>query len=161
DRAHVVTYRYNDLASVDGALDAAAGDVAAIVVSPFRHDAFHDQEMPAPGFLSGLRDRADRMGAVLVLDDVRAGFRLHLGGSGGLAGVRPDLACYPKALGNGWAISACLGRDSLRDAASRVFFTGSFWTSAVAMAAALACLRELEASGAIAEMARLGDLLAT
>ena len=161
DRAHVLTYRYNDLASVDGALDAAAGDVAAIIVSPFRHDAFHDQEMPAPGFLSGLRARADRTGAVLVLDDVRAGFRLHLRGSGELVGVQPDLACYSKALGNGWAISACLGRDSLRDAASRVFFTGSFWTSAVAMAAALACLRELEATGAIAEMARLGDLLAT
>src|SRR5437867_4839223 len=61
DRVHVVPYRYNDLASVDAALDAHAGDVAAILVSPFRHDAFHDQEMPAPGFLPGLRARADRL----------------------------------------------------------------------------------------------------
>src|SRR5262245_1460355 len=49
DRAHVVGYRYNDLDSVDAALAAHDGDVAAIMVSPFRHDAFHDQEMPAPG----------------------------------------------------------------------------------------------------------------
>jgi glutamate-1-semialdehyde 2,1-aminomutase len=159
DRAHVVTYRYNDLDSVDGALAAAAGDVAGIIVSPFRHDAFHDQEMPAPGFLSGLRTRCDRLGAVLVLDDVRAGFRLSLAGSGAAVGVEPDLACYCKALGNGYPISAALGRESLREAASRVFFTGSYWTGPVEQAAALACLAELEASGAVAHMARVGNAL--
>jgi glutamate-1-semialdehyde 2,1-aminomutase len=159
DRAHVVHYRYNDLDGVDAALAEHARDVAAIMVSPFRHDAFHDQEMPAPGFLPGLRERADRLGAVLILDDVRAGFRLHLGGSGELVGLQPDLTCYCKALGNGYPIAACLGRDTLREAASRVFFTGSYWTSAVPMAAALACVQELEASGAIAEMARLGTAL--
>jgi len=159
DRAHVVHYRYNDLASVDAALAEHADDVAAIVVSPFRHDAFHDQEMPAPGFLPGLRERADRLDAVLILDDVRAGFRLHLGGSGEAVGVQPDLTCYCKALGNGHPIAACLGRQALRDAATRVFFTGSYWTSAVPMAAALACVQELEATGAVAEMARLGTAL--
>ena len=157
DRAHVACYRYNDLASVDAALATCEGNVAAIMVSPFRHDAFHDQEMPVPGFLAGLRERCDRLGAVLILDDVRAGFRLHLGGSGEAVGVQPDLACYCKALGNGYPIAACLGRDALRDAAGSVFFTGSYWTSAVPMAAALACLEELSASGAIAIMARLGS----
>ena len=159
DRAHVVAYRYNDLASVDAALAAHEGDVAGIVVSPFRHDAFHDQEMPAPGFLGGLRERCDRLGAVLVLDDVRAGFRLHLGGSGEAVGVQPDLSCYCKALGNGYGIAACVGREALRDAATRVFFTGSYWTSGVEMAAALACLQELEASGAIPYMERIGTAL--
>src|SRR5213593_4180520 len=161
DRAHVVPYRYNDLASVDAALAQHVGDVAAIMVSPFRHDAFHDQEMPAPGFLPGLRERADRLGVVLVLDDVRAGFRLHLGGSGEHVGLQPDLACYSKALGNGHAIAACLGREALREAATRVFFTGSFWTSGVAMAAAAACLEELEASAAVEHMAHLGTHLRT
>jgi len=159
DRAHVVRYRYNDLASVDAALDAHAGDVAAVVVSPFRHDAFHDQELPAPGFLAGLRARCDRLGVVLVLDDVRAGFRLHLGGSGEHFGVQPDLTCYCKALGNGYPIAACLGRDALRDAATKVFFTGSYWTSPVPMAAALACLEALEATDAVASMAATGTRL--
>jgi glutamate-1-semialdehyde 2,1-aminomutase len=158
-RADVALYRWNDLASVDAALDAHPDDVAGIVVSPFRHDVFHDQEMPAPGFLAGLRERADRLRAVLVLDDVRAGFRLHLGGSGEHVGVRPDLTCYSKALGNGHPIAACLGRDALRDAATRVFLTGSFWSSAVPMAAALACLATLEATDAIAHMAALGTRL--
>jgi glutamate-1-semialdehyde 2,1-aminomutase len=159
DRAHVVAFRWNDLASVDAALAACAGDVAAIMVTPFRHEAFHDQEMPAPGFLPGLRARCDRLGAAFILDDVRAGFRLHLAGSGEAFDVRPDLACYSKAIANGYALSACLGRDALRDAATRVFFTGTYWPSAAPMAAALACLAELEATDGPATMARTGRLL--
>jgi glutamate-1-semialdehyde 2,1-aminomutase len=159
DRAHVVPFRWNDLTSVDAALDAHAGDVAAIMVTPFRHEAFHDQELPAAGFLPGLRARCDRVGAALVLDDVRAGFRLHLAGSGEAFGVQPDLACYSKAIANGYALSACLAREALRDAATRVFFTGTYWPSAVPMAAALACLAELEATDGIATMARTGRRL--
>ena len=159
DRAHVVHYRFNDLASVDAALSAHEGDVAGIIVTPFRHDALHDQELPAVDFLPGLRSRCDRLGAVLILDDVRAGFRLHLGGSGEAMGFQPDLTCYCKALGNGYPISAALGREALREAATKVFFTGSYWTSATEMAAALACLAELETTDAIGRMARLGSRL--
>jgi glutamate-1-semialdehyde 2,1-aminomutase len=129
------------------------------MVCPFRHDAFHDQEMPADGFLPGLRERCDRLGAVLILDDVRAGFRLHLGGSGELFGVRPDLACYSKAIANGYALAALVGRDALREAATRVFVTGTYWPSAVPMAAALACLGELEATDAVRHMAARGEQL--
>src|SRR5262249_60327842 len=124
DRAHVARFRWNDLASVDAALDTHAGDVAAIMVAPFRHDAFHDQEMAAPGFLEGLRARCDRLGAVLILDDVRAGFRLDLRGSGAAMGVQPDLTCYCKALGNGYPIAAALRRDRLRRAGETGLFTG-------------------------------------
>lgn len=159
DRAHVVGYRWNDLASVDRALALADDDVAGIIVSPFRHDAFHDSEMAAPGFFDGLRARCDRLGAVLVLDDVRAGFRLSLSGSGTAVGVEPDIACYCKALGNGYPISAALGRERLREAAAAVFFTGSYWTGPVEMAASLACLGELEATNAIARMHRAGTRL--
>jgi glutamate-1-semialdehyde 2,1-aminomutase len=159
DRAHIAYYRYNDLASVDEAIAKSADDVAGIMVSPFRHDAFHDQEMPAPGFLPGLRERCDKLGAVLILDDVRAGFRLSLHGSGAAVGVTPDITCYCKAIANGYPLAAALGREGLRDAAMRVFFTGSYWTSAVPMAAALACLAELEATDAIATMRHLGEKL--
>ena len=69
------------------------------------------------------------------------------------------MICFSKALGNGYPISAALGREELRVAASRVFLTGSFWHSAVPMAAALACLRVLERENAIAKMQRLGKLL--
>jgi glutamate-1-semialdehyde 2,1-aminomutase len=159
DRANVVHFQWNDLHSVDEALAAHDGEVAGVIVAPFRHDAFHDQEMAAPGFFAGLRERCDRLGAVLILDDVRAGFRLHLGGSGEHVGLRPDLACYCKALGNGYPIAAAIGRDSLRAAAEQVFFTGSYWTSPVEMAAALACLAELETIDGVARMAEAGTRL--
>jgi len=159
DTAHVLTFTYNDLDSLRDVVDAHHGDVAAIIVSPFRHDAFHDQELPVEGFLPGIRRLCDEQGIVLILDDVRAGFRLHLGGSGERFGVRPDLACYAKALANGYPLSACVGRAALQDAAERVYFTGSYFTSAVPMAAALACLREIDASGAIAHMERMGLML--
>jgi glutamate-1-semialdehyde 2,1-aminomutase len=159
DTANVVSFRYNDLADLGRVLDEHRGDVAGIILTPFRHDAFHDQELPVEGFLAGVRRVADEHGAVLILDDVRAGFRLHLGGSGELFGVRPDLTCYCKALANGYALSACLGRESLRKAAERVFFTGSYFTSGVEMAAALACLKELAVGNGVATMKRMGTML--
>ncbi|MBI1817831.1 MAG: aminotransferase class III-fold pyridoxal phosphate-dependent enzyme [Deltaproteobacteria bacterium] len=159
DTENVVTFRYNDLADLRRAVDEHAGQVAGIIVSPFRHEAFHDQELPVEGFLQGIRTLCNEKKIVFILDDVRAGFRLHLGGSGEVFGVQPDLACYCKAIANGYALSACVGRNALRPAAESVFFTGSYFTSAVPMAAALACLKELKASGGIEQMQRTGSLL--
>jgi glutamate-1-semialdehyde 2,1-aminomutase len=165
DRANVVEVPWNDLAGLDaiiaGQSDGADGadGIAGIILTPFRHDTFHDSVLPAPGYLEGVRERCDRHGIVFILDDVRAGFRLHLGGSGEHFGVRPDLSCYCKAIANGYPLSACVGREALRQAAREVFFTGSYFTSAVPIAAALACLRELDRSDAIARMAALGTRL--
>jgi glutamate-1-semialdehyde 2,1-aminomutase len=156
DTANVVSFTYNDLDSLRRIAAAHRGALAAVIVTPFRHDAFHDQELPVAGFLPGVRALCDAEGLVMILDDVRAGFRLHLGGSAEHVGVRPDLVCYAKALANGYPLSACLGREALKAAAERVYFTGSYFTSAVPMAAALACLAEIEASGAIPHMAAMG-----
>jgi glutamate-1-semialdehyde 2,1-aminomutase len=159
DTANVLTFTYNDLDSLRAVVDAHRGDVAAIIVCPFRHDTFHDQELPVEGFLPGIRRLCTEERIVFILDDVRAGFRLHLGGSGERFGVQPDLACYAKALANGYPLSACVGRAAFKEAAERVYFTGSYFTAAVPMAAALACLRELQASDAVAHMERVGLLL--
>lgn len=159
DTAHQLPYTYNDLESVRAAAARAGQDLAAILVSPFKHDVGCDQELPEPGFPAGLRALCDETGAVLILDDVRAGFRLDLGGSWVPYGVEPDLATYSKAIANGYALSAVAGRDALRDAASRIFATGSFWFAGVAMAAALATLTALESSDALERMERAGTLL--
>jgi glutamate-1-semialdehyde 2,1-aminomutase len=159
DRAHLLAFTYNDLASVEAAADQAGGDLAAVLVSAFRHDARHDQELADPAFARGVRALCDRRGAALVLDDVRAGFRLHRGGSWVPLGVRPDLAAYSKAIANGYPLAAVAGAEPLRDAATRLFATGSFWFAAVPMAAALATLRSLEDDDGIAAMARAGTLL--
>ena len=136
DRAHLLHYRYNDLESVAEAVARAGDDLAGIMVSPFRHDTFVDQELPTTEFARGLRRACDRAGAVLMIDEVRAGLRLARGGSWERLSVDPDLSAWGKALGNGYAISAVVGREDLRDAARRVYATGSFWYGGVAMAAA-------------------------
>jgi glutamate-1-semialdehyde 2,1-aminomutase len=156
DRANVLTFHYNDLDDLHRVAAENRGDVAALILCPFRHDTFHDQEMPAPGFHQGVRELCDEEDIVLVLDDIRAGFRLHLGGSGELLGLRPDLICYCKAMANGYPLSAGLGREELRQAAQGVFFTGSYWTAAVPMAAAIATINTLREEGSIAHIHAMG-----
>jgi glutamate-1-semialdehyde 2,1-aminomutase len=160
ERANVFPYRFNDLASVERAIDdAGRDDVAAVVVSPFRHDAGHDQEMTDPAFARGVRECCDRYGAALVIDEVRAGFRLHHGGSWEPLGVDPDLSAWSKAIGNGYAIAAALGNERFVRGAERIFATGSFWYQAVPMAAAVATIRALRDDAAIDAMVRAGTLL--
>jgi glutamate-1-semialdehyde 2,1-aminomutase len=144
DRAHLIEYVYNDIASLEAAVEAAGDDLAGVIASAFRHDYGFDQELPDPAFARRARALCDEKQATLILDDVRAGFRLTLRGSWDLVGVQPDLAAWSKAIANGHALAAVTGKDHLRDAASRMFVTGSFWCGAVPMAAAVATLDELE-----------------
>jgi glutamate-1-semialdehyde 2,1-aminomutase len=159
DRANLGYYTYNDLASARAAASEAGHDLAAVVVSPFKHDAGFDQELVDPAFARGLRELCTQTGAALVLDDVRCGFRLHLGSSWEPIGVLPDLSAWSKAVANGHPLAAVLGAGAYRDAAAGIFVTGSFWFSAAAMAAAVATIRALRAEGAIEAMDRVGSAL--
>ena len=112
-------------------------------MSGFRHDLGVPQEMPTQEFAGAVRAACDRTGAAMVVDDVRTGFRLNMGGALEGLSVRPDLSAYSKAIANGHALSAITGNDRFRDPANKVFVTGSFWYGGPAMAAAVATLDEL------------------
>ena len=159
DRINFIEYVFNDLASVDEALSKEEDGVAAILVSPFRHDAGYDQELVDPAFAHGLRNRCDAIGAALIMDDVRCGFRLHYGSSWEPLGIQPDLSAWSKAIANGYPLAAVMGKEKFREDASRLFVTGSFWFSAVAMAAACATLDALYKEKAINKMERTGSQL--
>ncbi len=159
DRAHLLPFTYNDAASLEDAVEQAGGDLAAIVVSAFRHDMGLRQELPTPAFARRARALCDETGAALILDDVRAGFRLALGGSWETLGVRPDLAAWSKAIANGHALAAVTGQERFREAAASVFTTGSFWCGAVPMAAAVATLTELRRIDGPARMQAAGQRL--
>ncbi|MBI2764818.1 MAG: aminotransferase class III-fold pyridoxal phosphate-dependent enzyme [Chloroflexi bacterium] len=158
DRANLLYYSYNNLQSVEAALEAAGDDTAGIIVSPFRHDAGFDQELVDPAFARGLRAICDRTGAALILDDVRAGFRLDIGGSWETVGVRPDLSAYSKAIANGYALAAVVGADKFREGARQVFNTGSFWFAAASMAASMATITAIKEERAIESMTNAGTL---
>jgi len=157
DRAHLLHFTFNDIASLETAVDQAGGDLAGILVSAFRHDYAQDQHLPDPAFARRLRELCDATGAALILDDVRAGFRLSMHGSWDTLGVEPDLSAWSKAIANGYALAAVTGNDRFRDAASRIYVTGSFWYSAVAMAAALATLDCLERENGPERMRAMGQ----
>jgi glutamate-1-semialdehyde 2,1-aminomutase len=159
DRAHLLHFRYNDIASLEQAAALAGDDLAAVLVAPFRHDYGVDQELADPAFARAVRALCDRSGAALILDEVRAGARIDLAGSWERFGVRPDLAAWSKAIANGHALAAVTGSERLREAAASIFVTGSFWCGAVAMAASLACLRKLQAVGGIVHMQAMGQRL--
>lgn len=157
DRAHIDHYIYNDVASLEAAVDRNSGDLAAIVASAFRHDVGIDQEMPSAAFARRARELCDATGAALIIDDVRAGFRLHLGGSWETVGVRPDLSAWSKSIANGHSLAAITGNDRFRDAVKGTFSTGSFWTAAVPHAAGVATIRALTRDDGIGHMVAMGE----
>ncbi|GAA0866604.1 aminotransferase class III-fold pyridoxal phosphate-dependent enzyme [Sphingopyxis soli] len=161
DRAHVRTYGYNDVASLEAGVAAAGDDLAAIFASPFRHDAFIDQEAPDPAYARRARELCDETGAMLIVDEVRAGFRLARGSSWSDLGVQPDLSAWGKCFANGHPISALLGSDRCREGAGAIYATGSFWLSAVPMAAAIETLRIIRETDYIEHSVVLGERLRT
>jgi glutamate-1-semialdehyde 2,1-aminomutase len=159
DRAHVISYVYNDTESLEAAVLAAGDDLAGIFAAPFKHDAFVEQKLPDPHYARRAREICDERGALLIVDDVRAGFRLARDCSWSLVGVKPDLSCWGKAIANGYPISALLGADKARAAAGSLYVTGSFWFAAVAMAAGVATLTEIRHSDYLEHTVRLAGIL--
>ncbi|MBX9883446.1 MAG: aminotransferase class III-fold pyridoxal phosphate-dependent enzyme, partial [Novosphingobium sp.] len=158
ERAFISKYQYNDVASLEAAVAEAGDDLAAIFASPFKHDAFVDQALPDPAYARRARELCDEAGAMLIVDDVRAGFRLVRDCSWELVGVRPDMSCWGKSFANGHPISALLGNDRCREGASHIYVTGSFWFAAVPMAAGVETLKILRESDYLENSIRLGTL---
>lgn len=161
DRAHQVFCNYNDVASLEAAVAEAGDDLAAIFAAPMRHDAFVDQAMPDPAYARRARELCDATGALLVVDDVRAGLRIARDCSWSKVGVQPDLSTWGKCFANGHPISALLGSDKARKAAASIYVTGSFWYQAAPMAAALATLKLVRGTDYLERMETLGTRLRT
>lgn len=159
DRAHILYYDYNDLDSLDAAVAEAGNDLAAIIVSGYRHDQGRPSEFPSKRFADQVRAHCDAVAAALIVDDVRAGFRLDLGGSWEQVGVRADLSAFSKAIANGHPLAAVTGANRFRDAAKSVMLTGSFWYTGSAMAAAVATIQELRRINGVQLMNAMGQRL--
>jgi len=159
DRAHQIYCDYNDVASLEAAVAAAGDDLAAIFAAPVKHDAFVDQALPDADYARRARELCDQTGALLVVDDVRAGFRIARDCSWSVVGVAPDLSCWGKCIANGHAISALLGSDIARRAATSVYVTGSFWYQSAPMAAALETLRRIRETDYLEQIVDLGEAL--
>jgi glutamate-1-semialdehyde 2,1-aminomutase len=137
---------FNDLAAVEALLQAHQAAIAAIIVEPVPNAG--GLPIPRPGYLQGLRDLADRYGALLIFDEVVT-LRLHEGGYQALAGVTTDLTAMGKIIGGGFAVGAFGGKRAIMEQFNpsrpdHLGHSGTFNGHSVTMAAGLASLRLLD-----------------
>jgi glutamate-1-semialdehyde 2,1-aminomutase len=144
DTQSILRVEWNDVEGLEKVVAENSGEIAAFMSSPWHHPVFMDNELPAPGYWESVEKICRREGIVLIVDDVRAGFRAHMGGSCEYFGFKPDLICFGKALGSGEPIAALVGTDAMRDAVRSVFYTGTQYFNSSPMAASLATLQELQ-----------------
>jgi glutamate-1-semialdehyde 2,1-aminomutase len=129
-------FRYDQLDELKNIVSQTKGQLAAIVMEPIRNDP------PSPGFLEGVRALADESGAVFIIDEISAGFRMNSGGAHLVLNALPDIAVFSKAIGNGYAIAAVIGKGNVMDAAQTSFISSTNWTERIGPAAALATIRK-------------------
>ena len=134
---------WNDYEQLERVFQENKGQIAGLIAQPYMHGNFQDNQFPADGFWAKVRKLCTDNDVVLIVDDVRAGFRLDLAGSDHYFGFEADLICFCKALANGYNVSALCGKDFLKNTVSSLTYTGSYWLSAVPFAAGIACVEKM------------------
>ena len=147
---------WNDFDALAELFDTYKGQIAAVIAQPYMHGNFKDNELPAAGFWKKVRKLCTDTDTVLIVDDVRAGFRLDLAGSDHYYGFEADLICFCKALANGYNVSALCGKDFLKGTVSGMSYTGSYWMSAVPFAAGIACIQKMKSLNLPAQLREKG-----
>lgn len=143
-------FAYNHLDQLEAIVQRHGQHLAAVVMEPTR------AVDPQPGFLEGVRRLCDQSGAVLVFDEITAGWRLALGGAHLRYGVAPDVAVFAKALGNGHPMAALVGRAAVMEAAQTSFVSSTYWTEGVGPTAALATIRKMQTIDVPSYVASIG-----
>ena len=145
-------FRYNRLDELEAIVDKHGNDLAAIVMEPMRNMS------PDPGFIEGVRNLADQSGAVMVMDEISAGFRINTGGAHlAMHTVQPDMAVFAKAMGNGYATAAIIGIEEVMQAAQSSFISSTHWTERIGYTAALATIRKHRRENVSEHLIRIGS----
>ncbi len=152
-RALTHPFVYNDLASLQNLLNGHPGEFAAVIMEPVNFWP------PAGGFLEGVKTLAHEHGALLIFDEICSGFHFGLGGAQKKFGVTPDLACFGKAMGNGFPISCVVGRAEAMKVFEDIFFSFTFGGEVASMAAAIKVLDVLETTDALGRIEANGRVL--
>ena len=150
-----LAFRYNHLEGLNAIVAKYGSELAAIVMEPIR-----DQD-PAPGFLEGVRKIAVDIGAVLIIDEVSAGFRLITGGAHLRFNLEPDMAVFAKAISNGYPMAAIIGRSAVMEAAQNSFISSTYWTERIGPVAALATIRKHKDHDVSSHLNRIGEMVQT
>ena len=144
DSEHVIKIKWNDLEELENLLGQDNNDIACFISSPYDHPVSRDNSLPNKGYWEKVTSLCKAHGILTIVDDVRSGFRINLKGSNVAFGFSPDMICFGKAIANGHPLASLVGKEEIKTAAERVYFTGTQFFSAPPMAAAIATLNELE-----------------
>ena len=134
----ILPFNYNDIEQLEQLIKDNSGEIAAIKMEVSRN------EEPEGDYLKNVRDLATENNIILIFDECTSGFRETFGGLHKKYNVNPDMAIFAKAIGNGYAISACIGRREFMQAAQKTFISSTFWTERIGPAAALKTLEVMK-----------------
>jgi glutamate-1-semialdehyde 2,1-aminomutase/spore coat polysaccharide biosynthesis protein SpsF len=148
-----IPFEYNNSESLERIFAEHPGQVAAVIMEPV------GVIEPRDGFLQKVRELTQREGALLIFDEVVTGFRLALGGAQEYFGVTPDLACFGKAMANGYPIAAIVGCRDIMELFDEVFFSFTFGGETLSLAAARATITEMRGKNVIAHLWEQGQKL--
>ena len=159
DSKEVLSIEWNSIEEFDEMISSFGSEIACFISSPYDHPTSKDNSLPDDGYWEHIQTKCRENNIIIIVDDVRTGFRINLHGSHNAFGFSPDLVCLGKAMANGYPISALVGKDSLKDAANRVYFSGTQFFNSAPMAASKATLEELQKVNAIKTMNANGEKL--
>lgn len=131
-----IPFHYNKIEELEEIVSKNK-DIGAVVVEPIRY------QEPKNNFLKKIRKIANKIGAVLIFDEISSGWRFTLGGVHLKYGVNPDIAVFAKGMSNGFPMAAIIGKQKVMQAAQTTFISSTYWTERVGPAAALATIKKM------------------
>jgi glutamate-1-semialdehyde aminotransferase/spore coat polysaccharide biosynthesis protein SpsF (cytidylyltransferase family)/predicted dehydrogenase len=152
-RALTHPFVYNDLCSLEEILGEYPNEFAAVIMEPVNFWP------PVPGYLEAVKQLSQHHGALLIFDEICTGFHFGMGGAQKRFGVTPDMACFGKAIGNGFPIACVVGKSDVMGIFSEIFFSFTFGGEVASMAAAMKVLDVLESTDALLRIESNGRLL--
>src|SRR3989338_188358 len=145
-----IPFDYNDTDGFLRLLKRYKGKVAAVIIEPLR------DRYPVKGFLETIRRATHREKAVLVIDEITAGWRLWIGGGRKVVGIEPDMAVFAKAMSNGFPMAAIIGKRNVMEKAQETFISSTYWTERIGPVSALATVKKLKGENVPAHLNKTG-----
>jgi glutamate-1-semialdehyde-2,1-aminomutase len=146
-------FPYNNLPEVEKLFADHPQQIACVILEPVTF------QLPAPNYLAKLKSLCHANGALLIFDEIVTGFRLAIGGAQAMFGVTPDLACFGKAMANGFPLSAIVGRADIMKLFEEVFFSFTFGGDAISLAACKATIQKILEKDVITHLTKIGTYL--
>ena len=137
-RGTILPFHYNKIEELEKIVAENEGKIAAIIMEPVHGDE------PKDNFLQKVRALADKIGAVLVFDEITIGWKITFGGAHLHYKVNPDMAIFSKNISNGFPMAAIIGKRKVMEAAQDTFISSTYWTDRIGPSAALATIKKMK-----------------